>query len=169
MGSEMGGHPFLEEYLRMVYGCMACDGEIADAEVACLRSIAVQLGQPAGAVDPALEAIGAEFSADAVGVVKRAVTSLQRAQLAHEDVSLLVDMLVQMAEADGTIRASERSFIRRTVNELRLDREALRNEHPEWRSYLSPDYLATEVEMGRPEALFQELPDRSATITPKGR
>ena len=167
MGDGMRGHPFLEEYLRMAYGCMACDGEIADAEVACLRSIAVQLGQPIGAVDPALEAIGAEFSTDAVRAVERAMTSLRRAQLTHNDASLLVDMLVQMAEADGTIRASERSFIRKTVQELRLDRDALRSEHPEWRSYLTPEYSSAGVEMGRPEAIFEELPDRSVTIALK--
>ncbi len=115
---------------------MACDGDIAPAEVSCLRSIAVQMGQPAAEVETAMESISNAFAADPAGTVGRAMEELRDSGLSQEDAALLLDILVQLVEADGTIRHREAHFIRDLVRRLALDREALRRAHPEWRTYL---------------------------------
>ena len=132
----MTPHPLLSHFLRIAYECMGCDGEIVDSEVACLRSVAVQLGQPVEEVDGSLRAIGAELSADATGTGSRAREQLHNVGLAMEDAILLLDLLVQMVEADGKVRWAERRYIRDLVDGLGVDRAALRQERPEWRSYL---------------------------------
>ena len=135
----MTPHPLLPDFLRIAYECMECDGEIADSEVACLRSVAVQLGQPVRQVDGSLKTIRAEFSADAAGARTRARDQLYSEGLAMEDAVLLLDLLVQMVEADGKVRVAENRYIRDIVDGLGLDRAALRQERPEWGSYLVED------------------------------
>ena len=132
----MSAHPLLPQYLRVAYGCMACDGDIAPTEVSCLRSIAVQMGQPGAEVEAALKRISNAFAADPAGTVGRAMEELRESRLSQEDAALLLDILVQLVEADGTIRHREAHFIRDLVRRLDLDRDALRRTNPEWRTYL---------------------------------
>ena len=133
----MRTHRLLQEYLRVAYGCMACDGEIAASEVSCLRSIAIQMGQPAEEVDTDLHAIQMEFVKDATGMLCRAKDKLMSERLNHGDSTLLLELLVQLVEADGTVQPNESRYIRDLVREIGLDRVVLREEHPEWRSYLA--------------------------------
>ncbi|MDE0073953.1 MAG: TerB family tellurite resistance protein [Gammaproteobacteria bacterium] len=133
----MSAHPLLAYYLRVAYGCMACDGDIDPSEVSCLRSIAVQMGQPVAEVDATLASIREEFSKDPRGMVEQAWNRLQATGLQHGDALLLLDMLVQLVEADGEIRPNETQFVRDLVHALALDLAKLRQEHPEWRPYLA--------------------------------
>ena len=133
----MSAHPLLSHYLRVAYGCIACDGHIDASEVSCLRSIAVQMGQPVHEVDATLAAVRGEFAKDARGMVNQARDRLMSTGLRHSDAVLLLDMLVQLVEADGTIRPNETQFVRDLAHSLALNRARLREEHPEWRPYLA--------------------------------
>ncbi len=162
----MNTHRFLDQYLSIAWGCMACDGDIADSEVSCLRSIAVQFGQPVGAVDPALSSANARFAGDAAGSVGRAVSELRQAELSSDDSELLLDMLVQLAEADGVVRASERRFVREVVADLGLDRAALRRAHPEWSAYLAPTLVDRSGRRWLTDVV-RKMPDLSEVIETK--
>lgn len=116
---------------------MACDGEIAPAEVSCLRSIAIQMGQPAKQVDADLLSVREEFVADAHGMVRRARDKLLSTEFSEQDSALLLDLLIQLVEADEVIQPNEIRYIRDLVNDFDLDREALKALHPEWQSYLA--------------------------------
>lgn len=140
----MNVNPLLPEFLRVAYGCMACDGEIAPVEVTCLRSIAIQMGQPAKLVDADLLAVREEFVADAQGMISRARKKLLSRGMYVDDSALLLDLLIQLVEADGVIRPNETRYIRDLVEDLDLDRKALRIMHPEWQSYLSDSILGEE-------------------------
>ena len=167
----MSAHLFLDQYLRIAFGCMACDGEIADPEVDCLRSIAVQLGHSAAAVDPALTQVGAEFAADASGTVRNATAELASVGLRPDDATLLMRILVQIAEADGTVHANERRFIQETVDKLGLDRDSLEANHPEWALYLALTLRvgdAAEEEAHWLKRAVEEIPDVSEAIRPRG-
>ena len=136
----MNVHPLLPEFLQIAYGCMACDGEIAAAEVSCLRSIAIQMGQPVKQVDAGLQAVHERFVADAHGMVDRARNKLLSQGMSAQDSVLLLDLLIQLVEADGVIQPNEVRYIRDIVNGLDLDREALSAMHPEWQSYLAQGF-----------------------------
>ncbi len=162
----MNTHRFLDQYLSIAWGCMACDGDIADSEVSCLRSIAVQLGQPVEAVDPALSAARKAFSDSPTESVAGAVSELRRAGLSTDDTELLLDMLVQLAEADGVVRASERRFVREIVADLGLDRAALRRAHPEWSAYLAPTLVDRSGRRWLTDVV-RKMPDLSEVIAAK--
>ena len=167
----MSAHEFLDQYLVVAFGCMACDGEIADAEVDCLRSIAIQLGHSAEAVGPALVEVGTRFAADPSGTVQSATTELANAGLDSDDAAFLMRILVQIAEADGTVHPSERRFIQETVGKLGLDRNSLQASHPEWGLYLAPTLRVAVPTVGHPDWLkraVEEIPDVSEAIQPKG-
>lgn len=165
----MSAHPLLAHYLRVAYGCMACDGDIDPVEISCLRSIAVQMGQPVTEVDATLAVIGEEFANDARGMADNARNRLRRTELRHDDALLLLDMLVQLVEADGTIRPNETKFVRDLVHALALDRATLREEHPEWRPYLA-EVLRPVADTGWAETLaggFGDLGDIHLEKPPK--
>lgn len=167
----MSAHEFLHQYLVIAFGCMACDGEIADAEVECLRSIAIQLGHSAEAVDPVLSEVGAAFAADPPGTVQDATTGLASAGLDPDDAVVLMRILVQMAEADGTVHPNERQFIQETVGHLGIDRNSLEASHPEWGLYLAPTLRvgdATEADPHWLKRAVEEIPDVSEAIRPRG-
>lgn len=161
----MNAHPFLGQYLRIAYGCIACDGHIDASEVSCLRSIAVQMGQPVEEVDSALGSIQAEFSDDPLRMVEEARKDLQEKELSHEDASLLLDMLVQVVEADGAIRANESHYVRDLVHALAFDRSTLRQDHPEWRNYLGSDLRPTADARYSLSAAFSKVVDNGLEIT----
>lgn len=147
----MTTHPLLPHFLRIAYECMGCDGEIADSEISCLRSVAVQLGQPVEQVDGSLETIRAEFATDATGTGTGARDQLYDAGMAIEDAMLLLDLLVQIVEADGKLHLAESRYIRDLIDGLGLDRDTLRRERPEWRTYLVENIrVPTEKEWTRP-------------------
>lgn len=50
----------------------------------------------------------------------------------------LMDLLVQIVEADGKIHAHETLFVQHIASSLGLDGKALQQAHPEWRAYLAP-------------------------------
>ena len=137
-------NPLFPEFLRIAYGCMACDGEIVKAEVSCLRSIAVQMGHPTEQVNDELETFQREFVADAHGIDSTVRRTLSSMELSVQDSELLLEMLVQLVEADGVIQPNEMRYIRGIVDELDLDRQTLRDLHPEWKDYLVEDIRATE-------------------------
>ena len=155
----MSAHRLLPEYLRVAYGCMACDGEIALSEVSCLRSIAIQMGQPSEDVDADLQTIQLEFVKDAEGMVRLAKDKLVSEGLNHRDGALLLELLVQLVEADETVQPSESRYIRSLVRDLCLDRVALRKEHPEWRSYLAEGIRPVELDKWPFADALASLPD----------
>ena len=155
----MSAHRLLPEYLRVAYGCIACDGEIAASEVSCLRSIAIQMGQPAEDVDADLQTIQLEFVKDAEGMVCQAKNKLLSEGLNHRDGTLLLELLVQLVEADETVQPNESRYVRSLVRDIGLDRVALREEHPEWRSYLAEGIRTVEGDKWPFADALASLPD----------
>ena len=139
-------HPHLQDFLRLAYGCMACDGEIAVSELSCLRSIAVQMGKPSAEVASSLSTIRNEFETDAADMVNAAKRRLAELELSIDESITLMDLLVQLVEADGKIHPSEHQYVRDVVATLNLDRKTLRKAHPEWREYLAEGFRSSDFE-----------------------
>ena len=127
-----------KDILRISYGCIACDGDIDPDEVVCLRSIGVQMGVPVAEVDAGIESVKSEFLEDPMGMMAQAKQAVRAAGLSSEEVEQLMDVLVQLVEADGEIHVNEMLFVQHLVDDLKLDRAALSESHPEWRDYLAP-------------------------------
>lgn len=127
-----------EDILRISYGCIACDGDIDPDEVICLRSIGVQMGVPVAEVDAGIASVRSEFGEDPMGMMAKAKQAIHAAGLSVEEVEQLMDVLVQLVEADGEIHVNEMLFVQHLVDDLKLDRVALSESHPEWRDYLAP-------------------------------
>ena len=163
--TEMSAHPFLAQYLRIAYGCIACDGDIDTTEVSCLRSIAVQMGQPVAEVDSVLQSVRSELSDNPLTMVEETKSHLLEQGLTHEDASLLLDMLVQLVEADGSIRANESHYVRDLVHGLGLDRSRLREDHPEWREYLGADLRPAADARDSLSSAFARAVDNGSDIT----
>ncbi|MDE2835817.1 MAG: TerB family tellurite resistance protein [Bacteroidota bacterium] len=136
-------HPLLQEFLRIAYGCMACDGEIDASEVSCLRSIAIQMGQPVRQVDADLRTVREEFAEDAHRMVDRAKGRLLSVKMSEPDSELFLDILIQLVEADGVVHINEIRYVRDLVYEFKMDHQALKERHPEWQPYLAEGIRAS--------------------------
>lgn len=127
-----------KDILRVSYGCIACDGDIDANEVLCLRSIGVQMLIPVEEVDAGIESVKSEFAEDPMGMMVEAKQAIRAAELSLEEIEQLMDVLIQLVEADGEIHVNELLFVQHLVADLKFDRAALAESHPEWRDYLAP-------------------------------
>lgn len=152
----MTPHPNLREYIHIAYACIACDRDIDDAELACLRSIAVQLGHPVTEIDAELDSLVGQAHVEIERLAERATNGLRERGLDYGEGSHLLDILVQLVEADGEVRIDEIRYVRSLVERLGVDRDALRSEHPQWRDYLAAGLR----DQGTPES------DRAYSILP---
>lgn len=134
----MTRHGNLREYLHIAYGCIVCDRDVDDAELACLRSIAVQLGHPVAEIDAELEFLVGQAHSKIERLSGRAISRMLERGVDQDEGSHLLDILVQLVEADGQVRVDEIRYVRSLVGKLGVDRDALRSERPQWRDYLAP-------------------------------
>ena len=96
------------------------------------------MGVPVAEVDAGIESVKSEFLEDPMGMMAQAKQAVRAAGLSSEEVEQLMDVLVQLVEADGEIHVNEMLFVQHLVDDLKLDRTALSESHPEWREYLAP-------------------------------
>ena len=129
-----------ELYLKTAFCCMACDGEIANSEVALLKKkvagddvfkgLDVQ-----GKINEYISAInnqGGKFLNTYVEEVKEALL---------DDASslALIKIAIETIEIDNEIKYSEVSFFKRIRKNLSITDEAILKEMPDKEDYLLPD------------------------------
>lgn len=129
-----------ELYLKTAFCCMACDGEIANEEVAFLKkkvtgeSVFKGLDVQ-GKINEYINAInsqGGQFLNTYVGEVKEA-------QLDDASSLALIKIAIETIEIDNEIKYSEVSFFKRIRKNLSITDEAILKEMPDKEDYLLPD------------------------------
>lgn len=129
-----------ELFLKTVFCCMACDGEIANEELALVRNIATDQAVFEGLDVPAklseyVESIhrsGNEFLASFL-------KELAAAQLSEQEELQIVKLAIDTIEADNNIEYSEISFFKRIRSKLQISDETIIAELPEKEDYRLPD------------------------------
>ncbi len=129
-----------ELYLKTAFCCMACDGNIADEEVALLRSVASE-SELFGGID--VQAKVNEYvesiNKEGMGFLSNYLREVASAGLTDEQALALISLAIDTIEADNNIDYSEISFFKKIRKRLSITDEKILEAMPDKGDYLLPD------------------------------
>lgn len=135
-----------ELYLRTAFCCMACDGEIADEEVALLNKLALT-EQVFGDLDIQMSINNYIESINKLGKVflEEYLEDVRNACLDDSSSLQLVKIAIDTIEADNQVEYSEVSFFKRIRKQLSIKDEVILEAMPDKEDYLLPDVEAEDI------------------------
>ena len=135
-----------ELYLRTAFCCMACDGEIADEEVALLNKL-VLTEQVFGDLDIQMSINNYIESINKLGKVflEEYLEDVRNAYLDDSTSLQLVKIAIDTIEADNQVEYSEVSFFKRIRKQLSIKDEVILEAIPDKEDYLLPDVETEDI------------------------
>lgn len=139
-----------ELYLKTMFCCMACDGDIADEEVALVRKTVEGNELFAGLdVEKLINLYVEEINRLGSTFLRRYIHELKAETLTEEEQLRIVDLAVEMIEADNVIEYAEVKFFKKIRRGLTLTDEQILAHHPDKEDWLLPDLIVSEeIEWG---------------------
>lgn len=131
-----------ELYLKALFCCCACDGEIAPEEIYLVKQLSEK--------EKLFENIDVESIlntyVDIINVqgkifLKDFLCELAEASLTDEEQLKLIDLAIKMIEADNQILYSEIKFFKKIRNRLSVSDESILAKLPNTEDYLLPDIM----------------------------
>lgn len=129
-----------ELYLKTAFCCMACDGNIADEEVALLRSVASESKLFGGIdVQAKVNEYVKSINKEGMGFLSNYLREVASAGLTDEQALALISLAIDTIEADNNIDYSEISFFKKIRKRLSITDEKILEAMPDKEDYLLPD------------------------------
>lgn len=147
-----------ELYLKTVFCCIACDGDIAEEEIYLIREL--------GTKDKLFNDMDTEkyINAWINEINKRGSMFLQNYlnEIATEDLNekeqlLLVSLAFNAIEADNRIEYSEVKFFKKIRSRLSISDETILGKFPNKEDFLLPDLKVTELPMWDENIQFNQI------------
>ncbi len=129
-----------ELYMKTIFCCMACDGEIAKEETERVSQIAAEQ-DCFGEMDimALMNQYVAGINADGVAFLNGYLNELKAADLSDEQQLRIVNYAVQTICADEKIEYSEIKFFKKIRSRLALTDEQILDRHQDIEDWLLPD------------------------------
>ena len=147
-----------ELYLKTVFCCIACDGDIAEEEIRLIREL--------GTKDKLFSDMDTEkyINAWINEINKRGSMFLQNYlnEIVTEDLNekeqlLLVSLAFNAIEADNRIEYSEVKFFKKIRSRLSISDETILGKFPNKEDFLLPDLKVTELPMWDENIQFNQI------------
>ena len=147
-----------ELYLKTVFCCIACDGDIAEEEIRLIREL--------GTKDKLFNDMDTEkyINAWINEINKRGSMFLQNYlnEITTEDLNekeqlLLVSLAFNAIEADNQIEYSEVKFFKKIRSRLSISDETILGKFPNKEDFLLPDLKVTELPMWDENIQFNQI------------
>lgn len=134
-----------ELYLKTIFCCMACDGDIANEEVALVHDITSKQDVFDGMdVNAVINGYVASINADGALFLKQYLKELSSQELSNEEQKKIVDFALQTIFADNRIEYSEVKFFKKIRSRLSITDEEILANHPDVEDFLLPDINVAE-------------------------
>lgn len=129
-----------ELYLKTIFCCIACDGDIANEEVDLIRNMASTSNTFDDLeVEELLNEWIAEINENGARFLQSYLSDLGEAKLTNQEQLMIADLAIQSIEADNRIEYSEVKFFKKIRSRLSIGDEAILKEHPDKEDLLLPD------------------------------
>lgn len=129
-----------ELYLKTAFCCMACDGDIADEEVALLKKTAAEENVFDGLdIQAKLNEYVAGINEQGRQFLNNYIEEVKEAGLDDDDALQLIKIAIDTIEADNQIEYSEVSFFKKVRKNLSISDEKILETMPDKEDYLLPD------------------------------
>ena len=134
-----------ELYLKTLFCCSACDGEIASEEVALVKRLtenekAFEELDVESILNRYVELINVQGSS----FLKNYLKELEEASLTNEQQIKLIDLAIKMIEADNQVLYSEIKFFKKIRSYLSITDESVLERMPNKEDYLLPETKESE-------------------------
>ena len=145
-------------YLKTIFCCMACDGEIAREEIDVVRRLASvhELFSEVG-IKSCLNDWIAAMNEDGGAFLNAYLNELSAAGLSSSEQLFIVDLAIQTIEADKRIEYSEIKFFKKIRCRLSVSDEEILEKHPDKGDFLLPDVQMAEEPGWNKNIQFAEI------------
>ena len=134
-----------ELYIKTIFCCMACDGDIANEEVALVHDITSKQDVFDGMdVNAVINGYVASINANGALFLKQYLKELSSQELSNEEQKKIVDFALQTIFADNRIEYSEVKFFKKIRSRLSITDEEILANHPDVEDFLLPDINVAE-------------------------
>lgn len=129
-----------ELFLKTMFCCMACDGDIAQEEIEMVRKAVEDTSMFDGLdVEAALDSYIAAINQNGKQFLWMYLSELSEETLTTEEELLIVEYAIKMIEADNRIEYSEVKFFKKIRSRLLVSDEQILERHPDKEDFLLPD------------------------------
>ena len=129
-----------ELYLKTIFCCMSCDGDIAEQEIEMVKNFCLNDDTfKEIEVEKTLNQWIKEINSEGAAFLKRHLIELSSINLNKEEELKIVDYAIKIIEADNKIEYSEIKFFKKIRATLAVSDEDILEIHPDKEDYLLPD------------------------------
>lgn len=129
-----------ELYLKTMFCCMACDGDIAPEEIEMVKSIAVKTPILGGLdIENILNNYVSSINKNGASFLRRYLSDLSETELTSDEELQIIELSIKMIEADNRIEYSEIKFFKKIRYRLSVSDEQILKLHPDKEDFLLPD------------------------------
>ena len=147
-----------ELYLKTIFCCMACDGEIAKEEVEMIESLSSKYDMFSNVgIESYLNKWIALINENGVSFLKGYLNELSEADLSLSEQIRVIGFAIMTIEADKCIEYSEIKFFKKIRNRLSVSDEEILEQYPNKEDYLLPDINVVEEPVWNNNIQFAEI------------
>lgn len=135
-----------ELYLKTVFCCIACDGEIATEEIDMVRELCAK-DKIFHNLDSEkfLNSWIAEINEQGGAFLQTYLKEINSVELNKQEQLLLISLAFKAIEADNHIEYAEVKFFKKIRSRLTISDEDILSEHPNKEDFLLPDINVAEI------------------------
>lgn len=147
-----------ELYLKTIFCCIACDGNIATEEVDMVRDLCAKdrifynLDS-----EEYLNSWITEINEQGGAFLQTYLKEINSVELNEQEQLLLVSLAIKAIEADNSIEYAEVKFFKKIRSKLTISDEAILAEHPDKEDFLLPDINITEIPQWDDSTHFSQI------------
>lgn len=134
-----------ELYLKTVFSCMACDGDIATEEVELVKKLASEKDLFSGLdVESVINNYVSAINQNGRAFLKSYLSDIAEAELKDDEQMNIVDLAFKTIMADNVIEYAEVKFFKKIRVRLSLSDDAILEKYPDKEDFLLPDINVAE-------------------------
>ena len=147
-----------ELYLKTIFCCIACDGNIATEEVDMVRDLCAK-DKIFHNLDSEeyLNSWITEINEQGGAFLQTYLKEINSVELNEQEQLLLVSLAIKAIEADNSIEYAEVKFFKKIRSTLTISDEAILAEHPDKEDFLLPDINITEIPQWDDSTHFSQI------------
>lgn len=147
-----------ELYLKTIFCCIACDGNIATEEVDMVKNLCAK-DRIFHNLDSEeyLNSWITEINEQGGVFLQTYLKEINSVELNKQEQLLLVSLAIKAIEADNRIEYAEVKFFKKIRSRLTISDEAILAEHPNKEDFLLPDINITEIPQWDDSTHFSQI------------
>lgn len=147
-----------ELYLKTIFCCMACDGEIAKEEVDMVKRLSAEYDIFANVdIEAWLNTMIIAINKNGASFLKSYLNELFEANLSLSEQMFVIKFALKAIEADERVEYSEIKFFKKIRSRLSISDEKILEEYPNKEDYLLPDVNVLEEPIWNNNIQFAEI------------